>query len=396
MDDPRERLSRSISADELERRWNAVREIMREEKVDFLLMRNDEEFLGGYVRWFTDIPARHSYPTTVIFPIDEEMTLINCGPFPPGEPPPPPWAVRGVKNRLSAPYFPSVHYTYKYDAELAVSVLKAKKSPTIGLVGRSFIPTNFFEYLSTHLQGARFVEMTDQIDQIKAVKSPEEIELIKECAALQDSAIEHVKRQIRPGRRTFEIHAEAQYSVMMQGSERQLILVNSGPQGTPVPFAFRRFQNRVLKEGDQVSLLIEVNGPGGFYTEIARIFTIGEPSAELQEAHAAAVEAQEQALSLLKPGADPGELLEANNNFLVKRGYQEERRLFAHGQGYDLVERPVMLRDETMNIKAGNNITVHPAACNDRVWATVCDNYIITEDGPSPCLHKTPKEIIVV
>jgi Xaa-Pro aminopeptidase len=396
MEDPRERMSRSISTTELERRWKAVREVMRDHKVDYLLMRNDEEFLGGYVRWFTDIPARHSYPYTVIFPIDEEMTLINCGPTPPGDPYPPAWSVRGVKNRLGAPYFPSVHYTSAYDAELAVSVLNAKKRATIGLVGKSYIPMNFFHYLSKHLGDAKFVDMTDHVDQIKAVKSPEEIELIKECAAIQDLAIEHVKKELRPGRRTFEIHAEAQYSVMMHGSERQLILVNSGPQGTPVPFTFRRFQNRVLQEGDQVSLLIEVNGPGGFYAEIARIFSLGEPTQELQDAYAISVEAQAHSLNLMKPGADPKEIWEANNEFLAKKGYQQERRLYAHGQGYDLVERPVILRDETMELKVGNNMTVHPAAFNDRVWATVCDNYVITKDGPGPCLHKTPKKIIVL
>ena len=96
MEDPKERLTTSISTAELERRWKAIREMMREHKIDFLLMRQDEEFLGGYVKWFTDLSARHSYPFTVIFPIDEEMTIINCGAFPPGEPSfPPPWAVRG-------------------------------------------------------------------------------------------------------------------------------------------------------------------------------------------------------------------------------------------------------------------------------------------------------------
>ena len=50
MGDPKERLTTCISTTELERRWKAARELMRENKVDFLLMRQDEEYLGGYVR----------------------------------------------------------------------------------------------------------------------------------------------------------------------------------------------------------------------------------------------------------------------------------------------------------------------------------------------------------
>ena len=43
----KERLTICISTSELERRWKAAQEMMREKKIDFLLMRNDEEFLGG-------------------------------------------------------------------------------------------------------------------------------------------------------------------------------------------------------------------------------------------------------------------------------------------------------------------------------------------------------------
>ena len=106
MEDPRERLTTAISTAELERRWNAARAVMREHKIDYLVMRNDEEFLGGYVRWFSDFAARHSYPFTVIFPVDDEMTLISCGAPPPSDPFPPQWAVRGVKQRLGRPLFP--------------------------------------------------------------------------------------------------------------------------------------------------------------------------------------------------------------------------------------------------------------------------------------------------
>jgi Xaa-Pro aminopeptidase len=80
-----------------------------------------------------------------------------------------------VKRRLGAPYYPSLHYTSTYDAELAVGILKEKKGATIGLVGRSFFHVPFYGYLTRDLQGYQFQDVTDQIDQMKAVKSPEEI-----------------------------------------------------------------------------------------------------------------------------------------------------------------------------------------------------------------------------
>lgn len=397
MVDPRERLTKCISTAELERRWKATREMMQDRKIDYLIIQNSEEFLGGTVRWFTDFTARHQFPMTVIFPVDDEMTTINCGGDPPAEQFPPPWAARGIKKRLGAPYFPTLQYTSTMEAELAVSVLKEKKKPTIGLVERTFIPITFYEYLTKHLPDATFLDATEWVDEIKVIKSPEEIELIKGTAALQDAAMEHLKKTIKPGMRNFDVLAEAQYSTVKNGSERQLIQVGSGPLGTPAPFNVRHFQNRVIKEGDQVSVLIETNGPGGYYTETMRIFMVGKkPSQELQDAFGVSVEAQALTANHLKPGADPKELWEMNTDFLKKKGYAPPARLYAHGQGLPLVERPSIRYNETWRLRAGMNITIHPSAVRKDVLAVVCDNYIIGKEGVEPCLHKFPREIIVI
>jgi Xaa-Pro aminopeptidase len=175
-----------------------------------------------------------------------------------------------------------------------------------------------------------------------------------------------------------------------------LILVSSAEPVSPVRYQFRRFQNRVIREGDRVAVLIEVNGPGGFYTEIGRTFCIGDPPQELQEAHEIAVAAQKISVDRLKPGASPKDIWDANNAFLEKNGYFPERRLYAHGQGYDLVERPAIRYDETLKIQPNMNITVHPFVTNKRIWVTICDNFIVKDNGDCQWIHKTPKEIIVI
>jgi len=395
-EDPMKRKMHTISTGELERRWKAVRELMKRDRIDYLIIRNDESFLGGPIKWFTDLPATSNYPVTAIFPAEEEMTLISHGAPAPGEPGPPPWAVRGVKKRLSSNYFPSALYTNSYDAELAVGVLKEKKNAVIGLVGKAFIPISFFEYLSKDLPGAKFVDATDPIDHLMAIKSPEEIELIKSVAALQDKAMDYVRKTIRPGKKEFEVFADAQYACSSQGSYRYVILVGSGRQGTAVSFLPPQYQNRTIQEGDQVSILIEVNGPSGLWTELGRVITMGKPSQELQDAFGVALEAQKISLDLLKPGASPKDAWDANNAFLQKKGFAPERRAYAHGQGYHFVERPLIRNDEPMKIRAGMNLTVHPTAASRTVWAGLTDNYIITESGPGPCIHKDPKQIIVI
>jgi Xaa-Pro aminopeptidase len=394
MEDHRERLVSSLSTEELERRWKAAREWMSEEGVDYLLMRNDEEYFGGYVKWFTDIPARHSYPFTVIFPLDDGMTTITSSPR--DEPGPKAWALRGVKQRLGAPYYPALNYTSTYDAELAVGVLKEKHGATVGIVGRSFFPVPFYEYLTQHLPGMRFIDATDPINRLKVIKSPEEIALIRQTAAIQDLALDHVRKSVKPGMRELDLYAEAHYISTRLGCERLQVLTCSYPPGEPAGFNQRHFMNRVLREKDHVVVLIEGNGPGGYYTELARPFSLGEPSQETKEAFAVVLEAEAVTLALLKPGAHPKEIWDAHNAFLQRKGYAPEGRLYAHGEGYDLVESPAIRDDETMLIQAGMNLAVHPVGKSKNVWTTMCGNYLVDESGVSACLHKTPKEIIVV
>ena len=389
-------LTESISTQELERRWKETRKKMEEQAIDFLVMQNDNEWLGGYVRWFTDVPARNAYPMTVIFPIDDEMTTITVGGKPPGDLGPPAWTMRGVKKRLTAPYFRTLMYSNAYDGELAVEVLKSKRKGKIGIVGKGMMSVAFYEHLRKNLSEATLVETTDLIDQIKAIKSEEELHFIKKTVSLQDEAMEYAKKVIRPGRKDFEIIADMVHKVTELGSEEQLVIGGSGPPGIPVPMRKRHYQNRVVEEGDQFTLMIEVNGPGGMYAEIGRIFCIGKVSSELEEAFEIAKETQKVTLNFLKPGADPAEIWQANNDFLVRRGFPPETRLYAHGQGYDLVERPAIRDDEPMKLKAGMNITVHPIIGTERVWVWICDNYLIKESGMCEPLHKTPKEIFVV
>ena len=91
---------------ELERRWKAVRAAMAERGIDVLVMQNSNEFSGGYVKWFTDLPSGNGTMTTVVFPKDDLMTVVAPGPFgidtrpPPGDP-----VRRGVKRVILSPNF---------------------------------------------------------------------------------------------------------------------------------------------------------------------------------------------------------------------------------------------------------------------------------------------------
>ena len=391
-----ERLQTPISTAELQRRWAAVRVPMEREQIDVLLMQNNNDHMGGYVKYFTDLPATNGYPLTVVFPRDNLMTLVSQGPFggvtyPASNSD---GVQRGVKQRFTTPSFVSCNYTASYDPELAAQALAPYAGGTIGLVGPSQLSFALVDYLQKgRFSNSRFVDATEHVDKIKAIKSPEEQELIRRAAAMQDGTMRAAFAAVEPGMRDRDIAAIAQCYSQRHGSENGIYLCASMPPDKPVQFSQRHYQNRVIKEGDTIALLVEDSGPGGMYTELGRSCVVGKASSELKDEFAFALEARKFNLALLKPGAACKDIFAEYNAFMRKNGRPEEKRLHCHGQGYDLVERPLIRQDEPMHIEKDMNIVVHPTYIRGRVLSWVCDNYLIGPNGPGERLHRFPEAI---
>lgn len=390
------RICNAVSAAEIQRRWAAVREHMRERGIDALVVQNSSDWVGGHIRWFTNQPATNGYPTTAVFPADGGLSLIEQGPF--GALRDTPDAADGIARRLTTPSYPSVHYTAAYDAELALAELRRLGARRVGAVAASGWYHGFGAALSAGLAaaGVELVDCSDAVDRIKAIKSDEERALIRTVAAMQDEVMARVAAFIRPGQRDFEVAAYAQYQGQLLGSEQGIFLNSSAPPGQAASFRPRSLQGRTLQAGDVFSLLIENNGAGGFYTELSRIFVLGRASAELRDVHARVLDAQRAALAMLVPGTPCRDVFARHNAWLAQHGIAEERRLSIHGMGYDMVERPLVRDDETMTIEQHMAIVVHPGVLNERMFVHNTDIYLIETGGPGECLHRTPKQIFEI
>src|ERR1700732_2844071 len=111
-----------VSISELRRRWGAVRQKMLEAGLDALIVQNSSDWVGGYIRWFSNQPATNGYPTSLVFPLEGGMSLVEQGPFDgcktASEEE---LAATGIARRLTTPSYPSVCYSGSYDADLVVS-----------------------------------------------------------------------------------------------------------------------------------------------------------------------------------------------------------------------------------------------------------------------------------
>ncbi|POF27893.1 M24 family metallopeptidase [Roseibium marinum] len=380
-----------VSAAELDRRQALARGVMEDLGLDALVCQAREDWMGGYVRWLTDVPANNGYPRTVILFADRPMTVIEMGAFGTDrttDPLAP--STRGVGRVLGTPSFHSIVYTVDYDSELAIAALKEAGALRVGTLCPAALPHGLMRALEAAFEP---VDATDALDRVKAVKSEEEIALIRQIAGLQDKVFEEVCDFIRPGLTDRDVAAHAEAVGRRLGSDQGIYLGLSAPLGQPSRFMNRPFQTREIQPGDHMSLLIEINGPGGLYLEIARTMVMGKADDHLLQAFANVKDAQDHTLSLMKPGAAPAAIAAAHDAWMEARGLPPEIRLYAHGQGCEMVERPLIRRDETMPLAQNMCLAVHPSYDDGRVFAVICDNYLITPDGVSDCLHRTEKKI---
>jgi Xaa-Pro aminopeptidase len=395
--DPSSRILTRISQVELNRRWNAVRKVMKQRGIDAVVMQNANDWLGGYVKWFTDLPANNGYPRTVVFHANAPMSVVEMGPsnirrtFASDE-----MLHRGVGEMLHTPSFTSIGYTDRDDAQLVIDALRRHSTRSIGLISPGALPYAFVSALKEAFAAATFADVTPDIDVIKAIKSEEEIALIRQTARLQDEVFAEVLNEIRPGLRDIDVTSIAQRKGQMLGSEQGIFLGGSAPVGIRSPFVPRYMQGRRLEKGDHLSLLIEINGPGGFYTEIARTVVLGKASSELKDAFAAVKAAQDYSLSIMKPGTAVREIFARHNAYMTGKDMPAETRLYAHGQGYDMVERPLFRQDDDMTLQEGMCLAVHPGYETPSLFAVICDNYMIEASGPGQCLHKTEKMLFEI
>jgi Xaa-Pro aminopeptidase len=394
-----ERVNHPIPTPELERRWTAIRAAMEREGIDVLIAQANNDFMGGYVKYLTDLPATNGYVTTVVFPRDEPMTVIGQGAFGTALqfPPEGDGIRRGVARFLGTPSYASAHYSAAYDAVLAESAMARFATGTVGMLGTAAISYALIDGLRRGaLHSARFIDASPVVDPIKAVKSDVEIGLVRRTALAQDEAMKAALDAVRPGMRELEVAAVAEHVGHSLGSEQGLFLAYSGPAGRPGQIVNRHLQHRVLEKGDQFSLLIENNGPGGFYCELGRSVVLGRATPEMTVQQQFLVEAQQFCIDMLRPGADCAQIWDAYNAFMRGHGRPEEKRVHFHGQGYDMVERPLVRHDETMPVEANMYFSLHPAFSTEHGYSWTSDNFLLTAGGSVERLHRFPQQLFEV
>jgi Xaa-Pro dipeptidase len=237
-------------------------------------------------------------------------------------------------------------------------------------------------------QGLTVVDCQQLMLDARVIKSPDEIMLLNQAAAMVDGVYQDIVEMLKPGVRENQIVAHANKRLYEMGSDQvEAINAISGERCNPHP---HNFTDRLIRPGDQAFFDI-IHSFNGYRTCYYRTFSVGSATSAQRDAYKQAREWMDRGLAGIKAGVGTDEvaaLLPKAEEF----GFGSEMAAFglqfAHGLGLGLHERPIISRlnsmKEPVELQVGMvfALETYCPASDGFSAARIEEEVVVTADGP--------------
>jgi Xaa-Pro aminopeptidase len=209
----------------------------------------------------------------------------------------------------------------------------------LGIAGFTAMPISVYSQVVDALPGGQIVKADDMMYQMRAVKSNNEIALLREAFRICELACDEVIAKIRPGMTELQVVGIAQEAMYRNGAEYEAhpTYVLSGVNSS---HAIGRCGYRVIEKGDLVQLNIGAR-VGGYSPSIGVPVCVGKMTPAMKDLVSFGLEAHIKTVEWLKAGIPACDVVNKFMDYVKGRGYGEFL-LYGpcHGLGMLEVERP--------------------------------------------------------
>lgn len=180
-------------------------------------------------------------------------------------------------------------------------------------------------------ESAELSPMEDFLCDMRAVKSPEEVDKIRKAIAVAEEAWRRTLPMMRPGVVERDFAAELEYNMRKAGADKNSFdtIVVSGARSALVHGIAA---DKKLEPGDFVTVDFGAF-VDGWASDITRTMILGEPSAKQREIYELVYTAQTAAIEAARPGLVGLNLDAVAREIIKAAGYGE---FFGHGLGHGL------------------------------------------------------------
>jgi Xaa-Pro aminopeptidase len=236
----------------------------------------------------------------------------------------------------------------------------------------------------------RPVPVAGLVEDLRAVKEPEEIRLITEAAAISDAAFEYAETIIRPGLSELELAWEIESFMRERGSQALPfeVIVASGPNSA-LPHA--RPSPRKLAPGEPVVIDLGAR-VSGYASDLSRTVCLGEADEQFKRVYDAVLGAQLAAIAVIREGMSGEEADRVARTVIEEAGYKEAfGHALGHGVGLNPHEAPRLGPGAAEPLVSGMVFTIEPGIYLDGWGGVRIEDTVVMEDGKIRVISRSRK-----
>lgn len=276
----------------------------------------------------------------------------------------------------------------------AAAYLMQKNVKTLGIEEENLSAKQYL-YLKNALKSTEFFGINDKLSELRAVKTPEEFEVMRQAQSITDTAFRKVLNRIREGITEKELAAQLEFILKNEGADALAFpsIVAFG-ENTSKPHAVP--SDRALKKRDFITLDFGAKF-GGYCSDMTRTVAFHAMTQEMSDCYYLVLEAQLKAISAAKSGMKAKDLDAVARNFF-KDNYVEER--FLHSLGHSLgidIHESVRISKNSENILSENMVySVEPGLYFEGKFGVRIEDVVIQRKSDVENLTLSEKQLIIV
>lgn len=258
----------------------------------------------------------------------------------------------------------------------------------------------FKKYFSEYEEKLRsslmnWIPAGDIFERERRIKTPEEIELLRQAEAIGDAAFSDILKILKQGMTELEVAAEIEYSLKKHGAEGlSFDTIAASGINSSKPHAIPG--RKKLENGDFLTMdfgcIYE-----GYCSDMTRTVAVGRADDEMKKVYNTVLKAQTEALSAVRAGLICKDVDNIARSIISEAGYGQ---YFGHGLGHSvglyIHESPALnTRDETV-LCEGMIETIEPGIYIPGKWGVrIEDMGAVTAEGYDN-FAASPKELIEI
>ncbi|HEX3876017.1 MAG TPA: Xaa-Pro peptidase family protein [Bryobacteraceae bacterium] len=233
------------------------------------------------------------------------------------------------------------------------------------------------------------------IEELRAVKSPDEIDRIRKSVLTNSRAFEYAAARVKPGMKESDLAAELEYRMRRFGAEKPSFeTIVAGGARSAWPHA--QPTGNKLQTGELT--IVDMGAmQDGYASDMTRMLFLGNPSPKVKRMYRAVLEAQMAAVAAVRAGVKASAVDAAARNVLEAHGLADKFiHSTGHGLGLEIHEPPRIGKRGKAKLQAGMAITIEPGVYLEGFGGIrIEDTVIVTETG-CEVLTPTSKELRVI